>query len=179
MIAAALDFVVLNRTPGTLFLHPEAFHAMEDCDLSYKVPSLKQCFTLSQVLHRMLTFSSHYIGGDSYMTYMTGYPEARGWFEAISDKKGQGGFYRHFLGRGPLRQKEFAQRALMCYLNFMASDGNEQARREKYVLCDLGEIFRDWQACTDSAYLRYKDLDDKIDLLEGFPDHRPNSFLST
>jgi len=180
VVGAALDFVIKSHKPGiviSFLLHPQAFNAMEDCDLAYKVPSLKQCFTLSQVLHKMLTFSDGYLGDDDYLT---GQPDPSSWFTHLSDKYNEGGFYRHHFCRGPLRSKKFAVRALMCYIEFIATNYNEsgkkkcEARREAYVLKGLGKIYKDWKSCNDDLYLHFKDADDKIDLLEGFPDHRRN-----
>ena len=179
VVAAALDFVIKNNDPGILFaflLHPQAFNAMEDCDLAYKVPSLKQCFTLSQVLHKMLTFSDRYLGGDGYCPQLTGQPDTANWFARMSHDVG---FYRHDFCRGPLRSKEFAVRSLMCYLKFIATNNNESGKkkcedRRKAYVYNLGEIYKDWKACNDDSYLHFKDADDKIDLLEGYDDDRDN-----
>jgi hypothetical protein len=170
LIAATLDYVIVFKTPGALFLHLAAFNAMEDCDLVYKKPDLRECFTMSQVLHHLITFSPGVIGG-SYMPHMCGFPDPSQWFTTLSDTVG---FYRHHFCRGPLRKKEFASRALMCYIHlFCYTKGRSLGIDDAYVQ-DLGTIYKDWEASNDDDYLHYKDVDDKVDLLEGCHDTRPN-----
>ena len=163
----AIDYKLLSP----LFLNRNAFDAMENSDLAFKSPGNQECFTLSQVLYGAIGFADEYVT----MGLLRGFPITSDWFnnELYEPSSPDRFRFNGSLCRGPLRSKEWALRMLMHYLDFVAGDSTD-SRRERYVE-RLVKIYYEWQDVHDTRYLRYRDADDRVDLITDIEeDTRPN-----